>query len=393
MTDTGLAAPTRREASATPAAGAHERAPDWVLMFSGSPWRVSAHRQHALARQLATDRRVVFVDPPGNTPRWRWSVRQVDHSLWHALPPVILPFGRQLPAVNRLNRRLTALRLARWLAGWPGTRIVWLDEDLAWPVCRRLDATAVIYDATDLDWTFTRRWNRGHLRRALRCAVSAADLVLASSSALPARLPDARRSPVLLANGCDPELFTPDGPVAPALAGLPRPILGYLGTIDTRALDGELVAALAAARPEWTVLLVGPSTRAGLAPLRGLPNVRLWPAVPFAEAPDLVRGFDVGIIPYRIGGLIDYVHPKKCYEFLATGRPVVATRLPALRELSAPVRLAATAARFVAAVEEELATAWCPRAIAERRAAAVPHSWDSRGALLRDLVTEVAYQR
>ncbi|WP_422770513.1 glycosyltransferase [Plantactinospora sp. WMMC1484] len=434
MTDAALVPAPTRSGAAAPAVRSRPAGPDWVLMFSGSPWRAAAHRQHALARQLATDRRVVFVDPPGNSPRWRWSVRQVDQALWHAVPPAILPFGRHLPTVNRLSRRLGARRLSRWLdaatdrlerdrigeadgpggradeadrpgerideadrrigqADRPGERIVWLDEDLAWPVCRRLGAAAVVYDATDLDWTFTRWWNRGHLRRALRHAVAEADLVLASSSALPARLPGARRPPVVLPNGCDPECFTADGPVAAALAELPRPILGYLGAVDTRAFDGELVAAVAAARPEWTVLLIGPSTPAGRAPLRGLSNVRLWPAVPFAEAPALVRGFDVGIIPYRVGGLIDYVHPKKCYEYLAAGRPVVATPLPALRELSAPVRLAATPARFVASVEAELRTAWCPGVVAERRAAAVPQSWDARGARLRDLLADVAGAR
>ncbi|MGX7671280.1 glycosyltransferase [Plantactinospora sp. DSM 117369] len=375
--------------------------PGWVLMFSGSPWRAAAHRQHALAQELTVDWRVIFVDPPGNRPRWRCTVRPVGDSLWHAVPPAVLPLGRHLPVVNRLTRRVEAALLDRWLrqhtrrlAGDPPrARIVWLDEDLAWPVAARLDPTTVVYDATDLDWTFTRRWNRPHLRRALRAAVAAADLVLASSSALPERLPATRHIPVVVANGCDPHRFTADGPVATALAGLPRPILGYLGAVDTRAFDADLVATVARNRPEWTFVLVGPSTRAGRAPLAGLPNVRLRPPVPFADAPAMVRGFDIGIIPYRVGGLVDYVHPKKCFEYLAAGRPVVATPLPALRDLGEPVRLAATATRFEAAVEEELRTAWCPEAVAVRRATAARHSWATRGTRLRKLLTELAELR
>ncbi|GIG88506.1 glycosyltransferase [Plantactinospora endophytica] len=393
-------APPRTGSRSGPVAavgGVGRTGPGWVLMFSGSPWRAAAHRQHALARELAADWRVVFVDPPGNRPRWRWTVRRVDDSLWHAVPPAVLPFGRHLPAVNRLTRRVEAALLDHWLrhrahgpAGEPsGARIVWLDEDLAWPVPARLDPTVVVYDATDLDWTFTRRWNRAHLHRALRAAVGAADLVLASSSALPERLPAARRPPVVIANGCDPHRFTADGPVAAGLTGLPRPILGYLGAVDTRAFDAELVATVARRRPEWTFALVGPSTRAGRAPLAGLPNVRLSPPVPFADAPALVRGFDVGIIPYRTGGLVDYVHPKKCFEYLSAGRPVVATALPALRDLGAPIRLAATAGQFEAAVEDELRTAWCPEAVDLRRAVAARHSWAARGTRLRKLLAEV----
>lgn len=372
---------------------ADQAAPEWVLMFSGSPWRVAAHRQHALARQLAADRRVLFVDPPGNRPCWRLTVRPVADSLWHAVPPSPFPYGRQLPPVNQLNRRLTSAWVRRWLDRRPGSRLLWLDEDLAAPVAGHLGERAVVYDATDLDWTFTRRWNRWHLRRGLRHAVGAADLVLASSSALPERLPAARRPAVVLPNGCDPDRFTPEGPSASWLDRLPRPRLGYLGAIDTRAFDAELVATVARSRPDWTFVLVGPATPAGYAPLRGLANVRLFDAVPYADAPAVLRGCDVGIIPYRVGGLIDYVHPKKCYEYLAVGKPVVATPLPALARLAGPVRLAGDAPAFVAAVAAALRDARDPDALARRREVAVANGWSVRGDRLRDLLAELTGAR
>ncbi|MFI6762310.1 glycosyltransferase [Micromonospora sp. NPDC050417] len=366
--------------------------PDWVVMLSGSPWRADAHRQQAMARQLAADRRVLFVDPPGQRPRWRWAVRPVAPRLWHAVVPTALPMGRQLPPVNVLTRRCGARVLRRWLDERPGPRLLWIDEDLAAPAIGRLGESAVVYDATDLDWTFTRWWNRWHLRAGLRAAVSAADLVLASSSALPERLPAARRPAVVVPNGCDPDQFTPVGPVAPWVARLPRPLLGYAGAVDTRAFDAELVASVAAARPEWTFLLVGPSTPAGRAPLERLANVLLVDAVPFAETPAILRACDVTMIPYRVNGLIDYVHPKKCYEYLALGKPVVATPLPALRELRelrGAVRLAGDAAEFTAAVEQALRTADQPAEVAERRAMAVRNAWSVRGALVRELLAGI----
>ncbi len=361
--------------------------PAWVVMLSGSPWHAAAHRQQALARELARGgHRVLFVDPPTNRPSWRFSVRPVQASLWHAAVPAVLPFGRQLPPANRIGRWVTALLLRRWLDAHPGDRLLWIDEDLASPLIGRLGEAAVVYDATDLDWTFTRRWNRWNLQRSLQSAVGAADLVLASSSALPSRLPASRRTPVVVANGCDPAHFASDGPSAPWLHALPRPRLGYLGAIDTRAFDGELVAAVARAHPEWTFALVGPATRAGTAPLAGLANVHVFGAVPFADAPAVLRSCDVGIIPYRTGGLIDYVHPKKCYEYLAVGKPVVATRLPALSALDAPIRLATGPVEFAAAITAALQEARSPREVAERRAVAVANSWQARGDQVRTLL-------
>jgi glycosyltransferase involved in cell wall biosynthesis len=355
-------------------------------MLSGTPWAGGAHRQHALARQMAGDRRVLFVNPPGLRPRRRLRVTRVARSMWYADPPVALPLGRWLPPVNVVNRWVIAAALRRWLDQRPGGRLLWVDEDLAAPAIGRLAERRVVYDATDLDWTFTRRANRWHLRAGLRNAVGAADHVHATTAALPRYLPAARCTPVVLANGCDPSRFTPDGPVVPWLSGLPRPRLGYLGAIDTRAFDAELVAALARMCPHWTFVLVGPSTRDGRAPLRELPNVHLYPPVPFVEAPAVLRGCDVGLVPYRLGGLIDYVHPKKCLEYLAAGLPVVATPMPALRGLDAPVELAAGPVDFAAAVARALAGAGDPAGVALRRAAASRHSWTARGTALRALL-------
>jgi hypothetical protein len=358
----------------------------WVVMLSGSPWQAAAHRQHALAGQLAGGHRVLFVDPPSNRPRWGFGVRQVGDDLWHAVVPSALPGGRQLPPANRLGRWVTGRLLRSWLDARPGPRLLWVDEDLASPLIGHLGESAVVYDATDLDWTFTRRWNRWNLRRALRTAVGAADLVLASSSALPARLPRSRRPPVLLPNACDPGHFAPDGPVASWLDRLPRPRLGYLGAIDTRAFDADLVTAVARDRPEWTFVLVGPSTPTGRAGLARLSNVYLFDVVPYPAAPAVVRGFDVGIIPYRVGGLIDYVHPKKCYEYLSAGRPVVATALPALAALDAPIRLATGPVAFGDAVAAALLDAGRPAAVARFRASAAENSWTARGETLRGLL-------
>ncbi|MFC6018115.1 glycosyltransferase [Plantactinospora solaniradicis] len=366
---------------------------DWVVMLSGVDWRTEAHRQHALARELLADHRVLFVEPPGRRPRWRFTVCRIAPSLWRVVPPTVLPAGRQLPPVNWLNRRIGALLVRRWLDRRPGRRLIWIDEDLSATTARHLGGEAVIYDGADLDWTFTRRWSRWYLRRGMRRAVGAADLVLASSPALVQRLPDARRPPVPLPNGCDPDQFSPSGPVAEWADQLPRPVLGYVGAVDTRAFDAELVAAVARLRPDWTFLIVGPSTPAGRAPLARLANVRLREPVEFAQVPAILRACDVCLIPYRVGGLIDYVQPKKCYEYLALGKPVVATPLPALERLDGLIQLAAGPTAFVRAVEQALRSSRCPDASARRRAAALRNSWSVRGNQLRNLIAELAAGR
>ncbi|MGW0778858.1 glycosyltransferase [Streptomyces sp. NPDC002835] len=359
----------------------------WSVMLSGVPWLAGAHRQHALARELAVGRRVLFVDPPGRRPRWTFIVSQVAPSLWHAVPPTVVPFGRLLPPLNWINRRVAAALVRRWLDRRPGSRrILWIDEDLAAPTAGRLGEDLLVYDAVDLDWTFTHRWNRPHLRSALRKAVGAADLVLASSSALPRWLPTSRRPPVIVPNGCDPERFVAEGPLDDWITQLADPRLVYAGAVDSRAFDAELLAAVARLRPNWTFLLVGPSTRTGRAPLAGLPNVHLRGPVDFDEIPAVLRACDVGLIPYRVGGRIDYVHPKKLYEYLAVGKPVAATPLPSLIPMAGLVHLGSGPQGFVRAIEEALDLRHCPAALARRRAAAACNSWSARGEQIRGLL-------
>lgn len=361
----------------------------WVLYMSAIPWAWNRNRQQELALQIARGRRVLFIEPPGLLPAFRLRVQRLLPSLWRARQPALLPLSRFLPLANRLNRRFAAWQLRAWLARHPGQRLLWIDEDLAAPSVGRLGEVARVYDATDLDWTFTRRWNRRHLRRALGQAVSAADLVLTSSRALTESLALDGKRPIELLNACDPGHFQPDGPVAARLADLPRPRVGYVGAIDERAFDGPLVAAVARLRPRWSFVLVGPVRPAADRDLRGLANVHLLGPVAYEELPALVRGFDVCLIPYRTDGLASYAHPKKFFEYLATGKPVVATPLSALTDLDAPYFAAATPEEFVAAVEAALLEGDSPELMARRRACANANSWQARGAELRELLASL----
>ncbi len=372
-------------------ASAAPRCGTWVVMLSGSGWADARHRQHALAREVAEDRRVLYVDPPGRAMRWRFTVDQVAPSVWHVTPPTVLPFGTVLPPANAVNRWAVARLLRRFLRDRPGPRLLWIGEALAASVAGRLAERGVVYDVTDLDWTFTRSWNRWHLRRGERLAMTKADLVLLSSPALTAWLSRHTGSgePIVVANACDPGMFRPAGPVPSWLSRLPSPRLVYAGTVDTRAFDAPLIARVATEHPEWTFVLAGPSTVAGRAPLASLPNVRLVGPIPYQDMPALLRGCDACLVPYRLGGLVDYVLPKKLYEYLAVGKPVVATALPALRGLEDVLHIAHDCDEFAAGIENALAHATSPSAISTRRSAALANSWSARGRMVRRLLTDL----
>jgi glycosyltransferase involved in cell wall biosynthesis len=218
--------------------------------------------------------------------------------------------------------------------------------------------------------------------------VEGADLVLVSSRALPAALPAPKAAPITLPNAADTRHFKPTGPESGSVASLPRPRVGYVGAIDERAFDATLIAAAAGRRPDWAFVLAGPVTRHARSTLKHLSNVHLLGPVDYEDVPALIRGFDVCLIPYRRGGLVDYVQPKKLYEYLAAGKPVVATDLRGLEGLEAPLRRVTTAEEFVVAVEASLDESR-PDLVRRRRACAESNTWDQRGELLRRLVGQL----
>jgi glycosyltransferase involved in cell wall biosynthesis len=180
-----------------------------------------------------------------------------------------------------------------------------------------------------------------------------------------------------------------DLPVSPALAGLPRPVLGYFGVIDER-LDYELIARLAEAFPEATVAMAGPLAKVEREQLPTQANIRWLGQRDYAELPALVKGFDVCLMPFALNDATRYINPTKTLEYLAAGKPVVSTAVAdVVRNFGEVVRIAANADEFIAAVRASLADAEAEgdAAAAERRERGLRRAqeatWDATVAAMR----------
>jgi glycosyltransferase involved in cell wall biosynthesis len=140
--------------------------------------------------------------------------------------------------------------------------------------------------------------------------------------------------------------------------------------------------------PEATVLLIGPAvpdTASALDRLDGLPNVRWLGPRPYSELPRYVAAFDVGLIPYVSNAYTRSCFPLKLYEYLAAGKPVVATGLPELAQMEPDVVLVEEAMDFVAEVRKAVdRDAEADRS--RRRQLASRNSWEAKTERLLELV-------
>jgi glycosyltransferase involved in cell wall biosynthesis len=182
--------------------------------------------------------------------------------------------------------------------------------------------------------------------------------------------------------GADIDLFTkaalPHTEVPQDMERLRKPVVGYIGVIDFR-LDVGLLAHMAKARPEWSFALIGPVKKdTDLQDLHDLPNVVFFGNRRIEELPAYIKGMDACLIPYVLNDYTHHIFPLKLYEYMAAGKPIVATDMAEMRPYAGDeMTIAHTNDGFLAAVEDALAHD-SPERAASRRETARGESWDDR---------------
>jgi glycosyltransferase involved in cell wall biosynthesis len=176
--------------------------------------------------------------------------------------------------------------------------------------------------------------------------------------------------------------------IAPEVRELPKPVLGFAGNMQASKVDFDLLEAVAKAWPAGTLLLVGPErpeTETQLRRLASLPNVRWVGMKPYAELPSYVAAFDVALIPYLENEYTRSCFPLKVFEYLAAGKPVVASGLPELVHLVPDIVLASGTREYLRGIESALESADQGSA-AQRMALAAQNTWETRTERLLGLV-------
>ncbi len=172
---------------------------------------------------------------------------------------------------------------------------------------------------------------------------------------------------------------------------LPQPRFGFYGVIDER-MDLDLLAAIADARPEWAIVIVGPVVKISPDDLPKRANLHFLGGKSYDELPNYLRGWDVALMPFAINEATRFISPTKTPEYLAAGRPVVSRPIAdVVRHYGGmdAVKIAGTPEAFIAACDAALALAHGPRDWMEPvEEMLARESWDSSFARMATFVTE-----
>ncbi|HEY8104860.1 MAG TPA: glycosyltransferase, partial [Gemmatimonadales bacterium] len=373
------------------------------LVYGSALWftqsRVNCHH---LAERLAAERPTLFVESVGarapSAHDWRRiaarllrslrPLRKVGPRLW-IFSPLPLPAYRGGGAaantrwVGRQLRALLALR--RWKID-----ASWVFHPMGLGSAEQAQARGTIYYCVD-DYAANPGVDAPTIRRLEAALVERADLTITTAEPLASRLRPLARRVEVLPNVADTELFLRDASVVrhrvlEAIDALPHPRLGYLGNLATYKIDLELVNAIARARPEWSVVLVGPANQGDLhrevTAAASPSNVHWLGEVPHATAPAVIDRFDVALLPSARHEVMQASFPLKFFEYLLRGKPVVARPIPALEPFQEWIDQGNEAGEFVAAVERQLAGD-SELLAGRRRAFAASFGWTERMEKLR----------
>jgi UDP-galactopyranose mutase len=355
-----------------------------LLVFSHLRWDFVYQRPQHLLSRLAKQWRVIYVEEPlfrpGNpTAELQEVAPGITVVRFHT--PIAAPgfHDEQLPVLRGLlQTALADLALSDYG--------VWFYTPMALPLLTDLQPVAITYDCMDELSAF--RNSPKQLVQRETALLRIANVVFTGGPSLYRQKRAANPQTHCIPSSVDRDHFRHGRDAARAagvFAQLPHPRLGFYGVIDER-FDVDLLAGVAALRPEWQFCMVGPVVKIDPASLPQLPNVHYLLQQSYSELPGLLAAWDVCLLPFARNEATRFISPTKTLEYLAAQKPVVSTSITDVGELyGAAVRFADTPADFVAACEALLNESADERAqrIAAADALVAATSWDAAAAQIQ----------
>jgi len=367
--------------------------PATLLCFSHLRWNFVFQRPQHLMNRFAREMNVIYWEEPVDIGPKDTAFLQVRDAQDASNVRVVVP---HLPEGMPDDAREAALKrlLDAHIASIRGPLIAWYYTPMMLPFSRHLDVDATVFDAMDELSKF--KFAPVKLLELEQELIDRADVVFTGGSSLYEAKKDRHDnvhcfpSSVDRAHFCKARarMFDPADQ-----EDLPRPRLGFYGVIDER-FDTDLLDKVAAMRPDWSFVMVGPVVKIAPEDLPKRHNIHYLGGKTYDQLPSYLAGWDVALMPFAMNESTQFISPTKTPEYLAGGRPVVSTPIKDVvrtyGELEG-VKIASTPEEFVAACEDALElsrnreSGWLAEADLMLSAA----SWDTTQARMSGLIADV----
>jgi UDP-galactopyranose mutase len=330
-----------------------------IVAFSHLRWNFVYQRPQHLLSRLAAKRPVFFVEEPELIPgapvSWQRSNPQPNVTVLRPRTPIAAPgfhpdqIALLMPLIADLANELGHRSL-----------LAWLYTPMALPLAQELGPDAMVYDCMDeLSLFLGAPTELLSLEAAL---IGSADVMFTGGPSLYRAKQSRHHNVHCFPSSVDAAHFRMSRRAATGEAEeeaddqavVPHPRLGFYGVIDER-IDLALIDAVAAARPKWQIVLVGPVVKIDPGVLPRRPNIHYFGQRSYQELPGYLAGWDVCLLPFARNDSTRFISPTKTLEYMAAELPIVSTPITDVAEPYGDiVYLGNTPEEFIAACEAAL---------------------------------------
>lgn len=385
-----------------------------LVILAAPPFHGLRQRHQHLAEHLSASMPVVYVEatpsaaavylkhmgsPEDLTAHKKGLVELAPNLWWYKAPPgAPTMFNFSKTNVTNIRKAVESLKPLLDAKGFKKT-ILWLGHPRAIEGKDALQPAFTIYDCYDAFGDFENEVRIAEQTKELEAkALKESDLVLASAKLLYKRCVEQNPHTYLVPNGADIAHFQQTNPKAPsqkwggvdidALAAKGK-VVGYIGDIGDW-FDHMLMISTGQLNPKISFVFIGPINKK-IESLVQMRNTHFTGKIPYAELPYYISKFDACIIPFLNSPVTDMVNPIKMYEYFATGKPVVTTDIPEVRDYEGLLAIGNNGRAFYTKLEMELNlsgnTPQKEWVIDLRRQLAADSTWEKRSDFIAQLMT------
>src|SRR5215203_3634015 len=364
-----------------------------LVCFSHLRWDFVFQRPQHLLTRCAKNRRVFFIEEPVYcNGSMRLEVREADAGV-HVVTPQLPEGLRSEIAINAVMKEMTRLLFVEHDIR---EYVFWYYTPMALSFTDHFTPVASVYDCMDELSAF--KGANSQLPELEKQLFEQVDLVFTGGQSLYEAKRNQHSSVHAFPSSIDASHFgKARNPVADPedQANIPHPRLGFFGVIDER-FDSELLDQVAAKRPDWNFIMIGPVVKIHSATLPNRPNIYYLGPKKYDELPDYLAGWDVALLLFARYESTRFISPTKTPEYLAAGKPVIST---SIRDVVRPygelklVEITDTPDEFIQAAEKILANSKRTEWLTKVDAFLENISWDKTWEQMSNLIDEVVERK
>lgn len=376
-----------------------------IVIVGLQPWDIEIGSNcKNIALEFAKSNRVLYINPPIGRKtllkdKAKPSVQkrlelirsgnnlvQVDKNFWTLYPSTHIRSINWIPATpafrvfNKWNniRFANDIRAAINKVGFSNF-ILFNDSDMlrSYHLKELLKPAVSIYYSRDNLMVHKYWYRHGHILEPELMRKS--DLVVANSTHLANVARKFNPKSFDVGQGCDLSIFDPNKQFSqPAdIAAISKPVIGYIGAVLSHRLDLALLEELSRRKPEWHFVFVGKCDEEfSSSPIQQYPNVHFLGLKEERLLPDYLSLFDVAMNPQKINDYTIGNYPRKIDEYLALGKPVVATTTATMETFKEVTYLGETVDDYIRLIQKALDEN-NPTLQHKRMALARTHTWEN----------------